>query len=391
MLDFNFYSPTSVVFGKNALEKLPQELQRFGAKKILLHYGGKSAIESGLLDKTCKLIEEAGFGLVLLGGVCPNPQIALVREGVTLCKAEAVDFILALGGGSVIDSAKAIAMGVLLEEDIWKLFQESRIPAKALPVASILTLAAAGSELSARCVISDDQSQAKLGTGGDCIRPKFAILNPEFTFTVNPWQTASGTVDILMHTIERYFTKTPNVALSDSLAEALMRNVVNAGRLVHKNPKDYEARATLMWAGSLSHNDLLGVGRQQDWACHKLEHEMSALDTGITHGAGLAVLFPHWAKYVMHEDLDRFCRFAKEVFGIYGDGYSKEEWALAGIEAFAGFASELGLPGKLKDFGISKENLHWMAKRCADFYGTIGAFKVLGYEDMLAIYQMAYE
>ncbi len=390
MLDFTFYSPTSVVFGKKSLEQLPAQLKKFGAAKILLHYGTSSVEKSGLLDKTLTLVKQTGAEVTLLGGVRPNPVVSLVRQGVAICKEKKIDFILALGGGSVLDSAKAIAVGALIEEDIWDIFEHSKAIQKALPVGTILTLSATGSELSSRSVVSNDESNAKLGMGADCLRPVFSILNPEFTYTVNKWQTASGTIDILMHTIERYFTKTPDVALTDSLSEALMRNVISAGSIAYHTPDDYEARATLMWAGSLSHNDLMGLGRQQDWACHRLEHEMSALDTSITHGAGLAVLFPHWASYVMHEDLDRFCRFAKEVFGVYGDGYTKEQWAKAGIQAFVNYATALGMPQKLHEFGLQEEDLPLMAKRCADFYKTIGTFKVLHYEDMLNIYKLAY-
>lgn len=390
MLDFTFYSPTSVIFGKNSLEKLPEQLKKFGASRILLHYGTASVVKSGLLDKTLALLHNAGFYVEQLGGVRPNPVVSLCREGIAVCKAKDINFVLALGGGSVIDSAKAIAVGAMLDEDIWEVFCHGRKPQKALPVGTVLTLSATGSELSSRSVVSDDESHAKLGMGADCIRPVFSILNPEFTYSVNQWQTAAGTIDILMHTIERYFTRTPDVALTDSLSEALMRNVINAGSIAYHNPCDYEARATLMWAGSLSHNDLMGLGRQQDWACHKLEHEMSALDTSITHGAGLAVLFPHWANYVMHEDLDRFCRFAKEVFGVNGEGFEKQQWAQAGVQAFANYAKSLGMPAKLRDFGIAEKDLALMARRCADFYKTIGSFKVLSYEDMLNIYQAAY-
>ncbi|MDY5730829.1 MAG: iron-containing alcohol dehydrogenase [Eubacteriales bacterium] len=389
MLDFQFYSPTQVVFGKQSLAQLPNQLQKQGAKHVLLHYGMGSVQKSGLLDKTIALLEQTGVQYTLLGGVRPNPVVSLCREGVALCKAKNIDFILALGGGSVLDSAKAIAVGACIEEDIWDIYQKAIVPQKALPLGCILTLSATGSELSSRSVVSNDESNAKLGIGADAIRPLFAIMNPEHTYSVNPWQTASGTIDILMHTIERYFTKTKNVALVDSMAEALMRNVINAGKIAYQNPEDYEARATLMWAGSLSHNDLLGLGRQQDWACHKLEHEMSAVDTTITHGAGLAVLFPHWAKYVMHEDLDRFIRFAKEVFGIQGDGFNKEQWALAGIAAFVNYAQSLGMPSNMRYFGLTEEDCYTMAKRCADYYKTIGAFKVLQYEDMLQIYKNA--
>lgn len=390
MLDFVFYSPTSVVFGKNSMDKLADQLKKFGARNILLHYGTSSVQKSGLLDKTVNILKNNGFNYHLLGGVRPNPKISLCREGIKLCKKENIDFVLALGGGSVIDSAKAIAAGTVYDEDVWKLYEKSIVPTKALPVASILTLAATGSELSSRSVVSNDETGEKLGIGADALRPVFAIMNPEHTYTVNKWQTASGTVDILMHTIERYFTTTKDVALVDSLSEALMRNVINAGKIAYENPCDYEARATLMWAGSLSHNDLLGVGRVQDWACHKLEHEMSAIDPSITHGAGLAVLFPHWCRYVMHEDIDRFVQFAREVWQLPYEGLSKEQYAQEGIKACENYFVSLGMPKQIREFGLKESDLIKMADKCAEYYKTIGGFKKLNRDDMLNIYKAAY-
>lgn len=387
MLDFHFYSPTSVVFGKDSMTKLANELKKHNATNILVHYGTASVIKSGLLDKTVNILKDNGFEYTLLGGVRPNPKVSLCREGINICKYKGINFVLAVGGGSVIDSAKAIAVGAIINDDIWDIYQKAIVPEKALPVASILTLAATGSELSSRSVISNDETGAKLGIGADSIRPVFAIMNPEHTFSVNKWQTASGTIDILMHTLERYFTTTKDVALSDSLSEALMRNVINAGKIAYAQPENYEARATLMWAGSLSHNDLLGIGKKQDWACHKLEHEMSALDPNITHGAGLSVIFPHWCRYVMHEDIDRFVQFAREVWGLPYEGFNKEQYALEGIKACEQYFESLGMPKTLREFGLDEKNVCTMANNCADYYGTIGSFKILDRNDMLNIYK----
>lgn len=387
MIDFTYYSPTKVIFGKNSLNKLGESLNGF--KHVLIHYGGGSVKKNGILDLVIKELESSNIQYTLLGGVSPNPLLSLCNEGIKICKEKNIDFILAVGGGSTIDSSKCIALGSKYDGDIWDAYASKSKPNTALPIGVVLTIAAAGSELSGSSVITNNESR-KYSYAHEAIRPRFAFMNPEFTYTVSKYQTACGIVDILMHTFERYFTRVENVALTDSLCEALCKNVINAGWIAYNQPENYAARATLMWAGSISHNDLMGVGRQSDFATHKLEHELSALDTNISHGAGLAVIFPQWCRYVMHVDIDRFCRFAKEVWGVFGEGLTKEEWVEKGIQTMEGFFSSLGMPKNLQELGIKKDDINYMAKECADFYTQIGSFKPLGYEDMINIYNLAF-
>ena len=391
MLDFEYHIPTRVAFGRNALDRLAGFINEAGADHVLVHFGGQSALNSGLIDKVVAQLNKAGVRHTLLGGVAPNPKVSLVREGVKICKETDVDFILAVGGGSVIDSAKGIALGARMNEDIWSVFEHTSRPAEALPVGSVLTIAAAGREMAAGLVLSNDELGLKRDYGTPALRPVFCIENPELTYTVSKWQAACGTVDILMHTFERYFTPTVDVDLTDELCEGLCRAVIRAGRIACGNPRDYEARATLMWAGSLSQNDLMGMGRRADWATHQLEHDLSGMYNSVTHGAGLAVIFPAWCRYVMRENLERFCRFSQKIWGVTGDGLTKEQWAEAGVKAAQAYFMSLGMPGNLKAFGVDPARLPEMAKRCS-FNGqrSLGGLKTLYTEDMLNIYRMAY-
>lgn len=390
MLDFQYYSPTRVVFGRHALDQLGPLLKAKGRQKILLHYGGGSVRRNGILDAVKQQLELAGVTYLELGGVEPNPKIGLIRTGVELCKSEHVDFILAVGGGSTIDSAKAIAMGAKIDFDVWNLYETKQRICDALPVGSVLTIAAAGSELSDGSVVTNPEGGLKRDYGSDYLRPEFAIMNPEYTFSVSKYQTACGTVDILMHTFERYFTHTPNVDLTDELAEGLCRAVIRAGTAAVANGCDYEARATLMWAGSISHNDLTGLGRKSDWATHQIEHELSGQYDCVSHGAGLAAIFPAWCRYVWREEPERFARFAEKIWGVNRDGMSTEEAALEGIRRCEAYFHSIGMPTRLCELGIDSAHLHEMAVK-ATYFGrrTLGSFKVLQEADIEAIYQTA--
>lgn len=390
MLDFQYYSPTRVVFGRHALDQLGPLLKAKGRQKILLHYGGGSVRRNGILDAVKQQLELAGVTYLELGGVEPNPKIGLIRTGVELCKSEHVDFILAVGGGSTIDSAKAIAMGAKIDFDVWNLYETKQRICDALPVGSVLTIAAAGSELSDGSVVTNPEGGLKRDYGSDYLRPEFAIMNPEYTFSVSKYQTACGTVDILMHTFERYFTHTPNVDLTDELAEGLCRAVIRAGTAAVANGCDYEARATLMWAGSISHNDLTGLGRKSDWATHQIEHELSGQYDRVSHGAGLAAIFPAWCRYVWREEPERFARFAEKIWGVNRDGMSTEEAALEGIRRCEAYFHSIGMPTRLCELGIDGAHLHEMAVK-ATYFGrrTLGSFKVLQEAGIEAIYQTA--
>ena len=388
MLDFQYYSPTRVVFGRNAVKELGKLLK--DRKKVLLHYGGGSVKKNGVFDAVVEQLQAAQIDYVELGGVAPNPKIDLIREGVQLCKEQNVDFILAVGGGSVIDSAKAIALGAKIDFDVWRLYETKERIAGALPLGSVLTIAAAGSELSNGTVVTNPEGGLKRDYGADYLRPEFAIMNPEYTFTVSKYQTACGTVDILMHTFERYFTHTPDVDLTDELAEGLCRAVIRAGRKAVEDGSDYEARATLMWAGSISHNDLTGLGRRGDWATHQIEHELSGQYDRVSHGAGLAVIFPAWCRYVWKEEPERFARFAEKIWGVDTTGMTQEEAVFAGIECCENYFRSLGMPVRLSEMDIDDTHLHEMAVK-GTYFGkrTLGGFKVLGEADIEEIYRIA--
>ena len=392
MLDFTYYTPTKVVFGKHAEEQVGRLTAEQGAKKALVHFGGQSAQKSGLLDRVVESLHAAGVETVLLGGVKPNPRLSLVYEGIDLCRKEGVDFLLAVGGGSVIDSAKAIGYGLANEGDVWDFYEKKRQPSACLPVGVVLTIAAAGSEMSDSSVITKEEGGLKRSVKSDLSRPRFAVMNPELTYTLPPYQTASGCTDILMHTMERYFTprQGQGAEFTDGLAESLLRTVMASARVLRDDPLNYDARAHVMWAGSLSHNGLTGCGTLGDWATHQLEHELGGM-FDVAHGAGLAAMWGSWARYVYREDPARFARFARNVMGLCDVG-SQEQTALAGIEAFEGFLRDIRMPVNLPQLGleVTDAQIEELAYKCT-FMGkrTIGSFKVLGEEDIKAIYRRA--
>ena len=392
MKDFNYYAPTEVVFGQQSEEQVAALVKKYGGTKVLVHYGGKSAVKSGLLDKICGLLTEGGIPFVKLGGVVPNPRLSLAQQGIELCRKEGVDFLLAVGGGSVIDSAKCIGYGVPYEGNVWDIYLGKAAPAKMLPVASVLTIPAAGSEMSEASVITNEDGDVKIGYSNSLSRPKFAIMNPCRTFTLPPYQTAAGVTDMMMHTMERYFTKDDDMDLTTDIAEAMLRSMKEAVFAVLKNPEDYRYRAQIMWGGSLMHNGLTGCGVSDDWATHQIEHELSAM-FDVTHGAGLAAVWPSWARYVMHENLSRFVRFAVNVMGVPNDFTDPEGTALKGIEAMERFYHAIGMPINIKELigkDVTDEEIREMTRKCSrDYQRTVGCLKVLKAEDMEAIYRMA--
>ena len=393
MKDFTYYAPTRIVFGKESEEKLPQLIQLYGGKKVLVHYGGGSAKRSGLLDKVFTMLDDAGIAYVELGGVVPNPVLSLVKEGIDLCQKEKVDFILAVGGGSVIDSSKAIGYGVGYEGDVWDFWDGKAVPQSCLPIGVVLTIPAAGSEMSSSCVITNEDGMLKRGVNSDLCRCKFAIMNPERTYTLPPFQTAAGATDIMMHTMERYFSKYEDAMLTDAIAEALLRTVMKATKAVMAKSDDYTSRAAIMWAGSLSHNDLTECGTEKDFACHKLEHELSGL-FGVTHGAGLAAIWGSWARYVMNRHMDRFVKFATEVMGVPKDHIEKPlATAMAGVRNLENFFHEIGMPTNIPELigrEATEEEIQKLVDKCSRGGKiTIGAMEVLKAEDMTTIYQMA--
>lgn len=391
MRDFQYYTPTKVVFGRNTEEKTGSLAKEAGATKVLLHYGSGSVVRSGLLDRVQASLEKEGIPYVLLGGVVPNPRLSKVYEGVELCRREHVDFILAVGGGSAIDSAKAIGYGALYDGDVWD-FYSGKCKAKGcLPIGVVLTLAATGSEMSSSSVITNEEGWLKRGYGSDLGRPKFAVMNPELTMTLPDYQTACGCTDILMHTMERYFTGEDTMEITDSLAEGLLRTVMHNALLLKDDPENYDARAEVMWAGSLAHNGLTGCGGDGgDWMPHKLEHELGGM-FDVAHGAGLAAVWGSWARYVYRDGLSRFCRFAKKVCDVKEEG-TEEEIALRGILAMEEFYRTIGMPTNLRELGVepSQDQLAEMAHKCAlGVGGAKGSVKLLREQDMLEILRMA--
>ncbi|MBQ3632111.1 MAG: iron-containing alcohol dehydrogenase [Prevotella sp.] len=392
MKDFNFYAPTRVVFGRESEARLPELIKQYGGTKVLIHYGGGSARRYGLLDKVEQMLHDADIDFVELGGVVPNPLLSKVKEGIGLCCREGVDFILAVGGGSVIDSSKAIAYGVPYEGDVWDFWDGKAVPQTSLPVGVILTIPAAGSEMSSSTVITQDEGMLKRGFNSDLCRCKFAIMNPERTYTLPPYQTAAGATDIMMHTMERYFSKYEDATLTDAIAEALLRTVKDAVFEVLKNPEDYRNRANIMWASSLSHNDLTECGTEKDFAVHKLEHELSGL-FGVTHGAGLAALWGSWARYVMDKHLSRFVQFAVNVMGVTNDFSDPRATALRGIEAIERFFQQIGMPTSIPALigrKATDEEIETLVAKCSRGGKiTLGAMEILKTPDMTAIYRLA--
>ncbi len=392
MEQFSYYTPTKVIFGKGAELKAGEMIRSYGFKKVLLHYGGGSIKRSGLYDKIVASLNENGIEFVELGGVEPNPKISLSRKAAQLCIDEGIEMILAVGGGSVLDSSKSAAAGAANHCDPWEFSCGKRVPEKSLPVGAVLTISAAGSEMSNSCVITNEDGWLKRGFNHDLNRPLFALMNPELTYTVSPYQTACGITDIMMHTLERYFCYNGDVALTDHLAEGLLRSVIDAGKIVIQNPEDYEARATLMWASSLSHNGLTGCGRKFLMRCHQLEHELSGMYDRVAHGAGLAVLFPAWAKYVYQNEkaLPKFCQYAVRVWGVEMDFEHPERTALAGIEATENYFRSIGMPVRLSELDIDGSGIEEMAEKCT-FFGkrVLKDYVTLDKKEMIDIYRLA--
>ena len=390
--DFNFYAPTRVVFGRDSEKQLAQLIRQQGGTRVLVHYGGGSARRSGLLDRTFDSLREADIDFVELGGVVPNPLLSKVQEGIALCRREQVDFILAVGGGSVIDSAKAIGYGVPYQGEVWDFWEGKAVPQQCLPIGVILTIPAAGSEMSSSCVITRDEGLLKRGINSDLCRCRFCIMNPQLTYTLPPYQTAAGATDIMMHTMERYFSKYEDMTLTDAISEALLHTVKDSVFEVLRNPEDYRHRAQIMWAGSLAHNDLTECGMEKDFATHRLEHELSAV-YGVTHGAGLAALWGSWARYVLPKHVGRFAQFAVNVMGIANDFAYPEATAQKGIEATERFFSAIGMPISISELlgrVVTDEEINTLADRCSRGGTiTVGAMEVLDREAMRTIYQMA--
>ena len=390
MNDFQYYTPTKVVFGRGTEEQAGQLVKEQGGTRALVHFGGRSARESGLLDRVLASLDRAGVAHVELGGVVPNPRLSKVREGMELCRREGVDFLLAVGGGSVIDSAKAIALGLAYEGDVWDLF--SGQPAQdCLPVGTVLTIAAAGSEMSNSCVITNEDGNYKRYIGGECLIPKFAFMNPEVTFTMPPHQIANGCSDIVAHLMERYFTRVKHVDFTDRLIEGAIRTILYHGPMALENPTDYDVRAEIMWAGTVAHNNLLNTGRIGDWASHDIEHELSA-QYDIAHGAGLSIVFPAWMKYVYKTDIDKFVQFAVRVFDVSLAFDDPEKIVFEMIARLESWYRKMGLPTRLSDVGIGEEHLREMAEKCLaerDGRNGLGNFRALHVEDIYRIYKLA--
>ena len=392
MENFAYYTPTKVVLGKNEEKNVGKLAKDFGAKKVLIHYGGGSAVRSGLIDKIKTSLTEENISFVELGGVKPNPRLSLIYEGIKLAKENSVDFILAVGGGSVIDSAKGIGYGIANPdiEDVWDLYIGKKKTQKCAPIGVVLTIAAAGSEMSGGSVVTKEDEQLKRSYGCDNARPKFAVMNPELTYTLPKYQIACGVVDIMMHTMERYFSPVGNLELTDTIAEGLLRTMIKYGKLSLENPHNYEARAEIMWASSLAHNGLTGCGGIGDWSTHQLEHDLGGV-YDIAHGAGLSAVWGSWARYVYKENPKRFVQFAENVFGIEKIG-TDEEVAIKGIEAMENFYKDIEMPISISETGInlSDKDVEILAEKCSN-NGTryIGSFKKLFKEDMAKIYSMA--
>ncbi len=399
MKNFTYYTPTKILFGKDTEAMLGELLREFDATKVLLHYGCGSAKRSGLLDRIEGLLKASDIAYTSLGGVKPNPRLSLAQEGATLCKKEKVDFILAIGGGSVIDSAKAIGYGAVNSGEIWDFYERKRQPKACLPIGCILTIAAAGSEMSDSSVITNENGWLKRGCHSDFSRCKFAILNPELTYSLPAYQTASGCVDILMHTMERYFNQEDNMEITDGISEHLMRTVMQCAKILTYDPANYKARAEVMWAGSLSHNGLTECGTGYgDWATHQLEHELSAM-FDVAHGAGLSALWCSFARYVCRNHLRRFAQFAIQVHQIHTpaplsalNNEALETLALAGIEAMEHFYRSIDMPTSIHELGIdlTDEQINILAEKCS--FGqtrTIGVIKKLHKSDIAAIYRAA--
>ena len=389
MLDFNYHTPTKVFFGKETHKEVGEIIKGYGYKKIMMQYGKESIKKSGLYDEVIASLSESGIEVVEMGGVEPNPKVSFVREAVKVAKSTGVEMILAVGGGSVIDSSKATAVGAVHDSDIWEFSTRKEIPQNALPVGCILTLAAAGSEMSSSAVLTNMELNMKRGYNSEFNRCKFAICNPELTYTVSKYQTACGIVDIMAHTMERYFTVCEPTDLTDMISESILKAVINAGKTLIENPCDYDARANMMWASSLSHNDLTGCGRENALAVHQLEHALSGEFDFIAHGAGLSVLFPAWAKFVYKNNILRFAQFARCVWDVTNT--DDELAAVEGIKRMEEFFKSIGMPLSLREFGIEKSSIDRLADLCS--FGkqrTVKSYIELDYDNIKEIFESCY-
>ena len=387
MNNFNFHSPTFFAFGKGRENESGKLVKRFGGTNVLIHFGGGSVIKSGLLERVKASLAAESITFTELGGVQPNPRSGLVYKGIEICKQKNIDFVLAVGGGSAIDSAKAIALGALYDGDFWDFYEGKRIE-KALPVATILTISAAGSEGSMGTVITHENGMLKRAANGDPLRPVFSILNPELTCTLPNYQTACGSTDMMAHVMERYFTNTKDVEITDRLCEGILLTIIKETPKALADPNDYEARANLMWAGMVAHNDTCGVGRQDDWSSHNMEHELSGL-YDVAHGAGLAVMFPAWMKYVMHQNVMLFAQFAVRVWGCEMDFQNPEKTALQGIQRYEQFMTSIGMPIRFSELGAKAEDIPTLVKTLGLGNRTLGSFIKLTEKDVEEIYKLA--
>jgi len=391
--NFTFSQPTVCIFGNEPEKALKEQLVKRNVKKLLFHYGGGSIKKNGIYDMVIKVLKELGLTYHELGGVQPNPRVALVRKGIELCRANDIDFVLAVGGGSVIDSAKGIAVGVKFDGDIWDMYigkaSFSELKENPLPVGVVLTIPAAGSESSVASVLSNDDGLMKRDIGTELIIPVFAILNPEYTFTLPPYQVACGCSDIMAHMFERYFTLEKNVDVTDRQLEANMRSMLHYSKLAQDFPNDYNIKAEVMWAGTIAHNDMLSCGRIGDWASHQIEHELSAI-YDIYHGEGLSIVFPAWMRYSWKDDPPRFVQFFRRVFDVdYAMG-NPERVINEGIHRLECYYKSLGLPVRLSDVKIGEDRLREMADKCVMYRdGAIGNFKKLTADDIYNIYRLA--
>ena len=389
MLNFEFYNPARIIFGKDSEKAVGKMIKDFGAKKVLLHYGGNSIKKIGLYDKVVASLQEAGISFVELGGAQPNPRLSLVRKGIELCKENDIDFILAVGGGSTIDSAKGIAAAMKNEKDIWEYYMNDPSGIKdALPIGVILTIPAAGSETSDSSVITNEDGDYKRSISGECLTPKFAIMNPEVTFTLPPYQTACGASDIFAHLMERYFTQVKNVDFTDRLIEASMKTILINAPMALKEPENYDIRAEIMWVGTVAHNNLLNTGRKGDWGSHNIEHEISGI-YDLAHGAGLSIVFPAWIRYVYKENIDKFVQFAVRVFDVQLAFDDKDRIVEEMLVRMEDWYKKMGLPTRLSHVNIGSDRLEEMARKCLDGRNSIGSFKELKEKDVLEILKLA--
>jgi alcohol dehydrogenase len=388
MENFTFYAPTYFVFGRDSERQAGELVRKFGGTKVLLHYGSGSIKKNGVFNKVVAALDNAGIPWVELGGVVPNPRSGLVYKGIELCRAEKIDFVLAVGGGSVIDSAKAIAAGVPYAGDFWDFYQGKPVETS-LPVATVLTIAAAGSEGSPDSVVTHETGMYKRAAHGETLRPRFSILNPETMIGLSPYQTACGATDIMAHVCERYFTNTKDVEITDRLCEAVLKTMIRETPRALGEPSDYESRANIMWAGMVAHNDVCGVGREQDWSSHSIEHELSSR-YDVAHGAGLAVIMPAWMRYVVRQKTDRFAQFAVRVWGCEMDFGHPERTAMEGISRLRGFLSAIGMPATFKDIGASEADIPELVRHLEVTDATpIGGLVKLRPKDVEAIYRLA--